>query len=80
MGPQKSSTENKNHDNTNPDFNCCVKLNNICSTKNDIKVLHKTCGNEIKSNIFRCHTKSCKFQFHFYPQEKGNKRYNEKNV
>ena len=67
MGLEKSSTENKNHDNTNVDFNCRVKLNNICSPKNDIKVLHKTSGNGIKSNIFRCNTKSFKFQFHFYP-------------
>ena len=52
MGPQNSTTENDGNNNTNPDFNCKVKLNSICFPNNNIKVLQKVWGNEINSYIY----------------------------
>ena len=41
VGLQNRITENNSNNNTNPDFNYCGKLNNICSSSNDTKVLQK---------------------------------------
>ena len=57
----KQMYKNNSNNSTNQDFNCLVKLNNICSPSNDIKVLRKACRNGIKTNMFKCYTKSCKF-------------------
>ena len=61
MGPQNSTIENDGNNNTNPDFNCKVKLNSICFPNNNIKVLQKVWGNEINSNIFTSNTKRFSF-------------------
>ena len=62
--------EYNSKNNTNPDFNCTVKLNTICSPANYIKVLQKTLGNTIYRNMLKCSTGRCKFQFIFYPSDK----------
>ena len=59
MGPQNSTTENDGNNNTNPDFNCKVKLNSICFPNNNIKVLQKVWGK--LTHIFRCNTKRFNF-------------------
>ena len=53
MNCDTSRKKYKNNDNnkTNPDINCSVKLNNLCTCNNDIKELQKGYGNIIDSNL-----------------------------
>ena len=39
--------KNNGNNKTNPDINCSVKLNNLCTCNNDIKELQKGYGNII---------------------------------